>query len=1140
MKRLESVKLIQFFLFESEELRICDITGIFGRNGSGKSAFLDAVQIAMMGGNSKLMAFNAQADEKTTRSLRAYCLGQYGSSNDQRIRDNATTYITLIWRDTETNQPTSMGVCLAASADSDTHTVLGRYLAQGVELAMSDHLETVDGRERPRDWRAFRHQLQERSRVTGDDPLFEDSRRYINAAMLALCVPGRMPAYEAFTRAFKFALRMRFDKSVDNIVRHDVLESRPTNIRKFRELTDQFSRLNNMVAYVKKKISDGSKVTDGFAAAMRETRRAVTWNGLALAAKRACASAAYNEAVVKHEAAEMLMADRKLAVGAAVQRVKECEEKHELYRGLMEAHSAHKDFAQAQSDLASAESRNKSKRKDLSGHLSDIQRLLKTNAANPHLAVFQQEMNSFAETVGALTNDLDSLTESVAERAIRPVVKLSLRIVNSMFQSIRTIESQIDVLDQEIGTAKSSLERVRSGRAPLSGPAQTLLTELRDSGLSPLPVCDEVQITDPDWQPVIEAFLGRNVEALLVDGPDEKKAFAIYRGMEGRRTVYGVKIAMASRQKIGEAARPGSVAELIEGSNPAAVAYLRRQFGDILRASTNEEALSGTRTLTKDGMLVGPGSFERLECVTASMLKIGAAGTGQIAGLSESLARLQERKNKLTKEAGTLKAVADALSALAYDSGYRMIIGAVAAAHEARTDLEKATARASATTDAEYRALCDKVAALAAELPEERAAKEKTVVDATKAESAVEVADKAKTQAEKELSEIGEKADGAREHPDYDRLFASEQWDGLLSRFDENYVGMAAFGFDRSTACERESQKLSRIATGNFSTYLAEYRESPGQEICDDWRKSAEWIRLQVERLHGTELIQHEERAAEAYRASQETFRTDVAIALSNNLDFLDETMDRLNAALKDCPVFSNGERYQFVRTIRPDLKPLLLFVKDVASFGAFGDLLGGPGDIPPEFEALLREKVAPGGAGVSSPLDDYREFFEFDIEIRREDPITKELKTVGLLSKRLGTGSGGEHRAPLYVIAGAALASAYRLDKRNRDGVSLILLDEAFDKMDPTNMIATMRYLEELGLQVVMASPGDNLGTLSAFMDRYYEIQRDPDLNVVRFEGHNVSQTMREMFRDDLPEFNSELIERELAAIRNPVPATA
>lgn len=127
-------------------------------------------------------------------------------------------------------------------------------------------------------------------------------------------------------------------------------------------------------------------------------------------------------------------------------------------------------------------------------------------------------------------------------------------------------------------------------------------------------------------------------------------------------------------------------------------------------------------------MLVGPGSFERLELVPASMLKIGAAGAGQFAGLSESLARLKERKNKLTGEAEKLKAIANALSGIAYESGYQLIIGAVVAACEARTDLGKATTMLSATTDAEYRALCEKVAALVAELPEEHANKEKAVM----------------------------------------------------------------------------------------------------------------------------------------------------------------------------------------------------------------------------------------------------------------------------------------------------------------------------------------------------------------------------------------------------------------------------
>ena len=56
----------------------------------------------MFGANGRLLALNAQADERhATRSIRAYCLGQYGEGPEARARDSATTYITLIWRDTE-------------------------------------------------------------------------------------------------------------------------------------------------------------------------------------------------------------------------------------------------------------------------------------------------------------------------------------------------------------------------------------------------------------------------------------------------------------------------------------------------------------------------------------------------------------------------------------------------------------------------------------------------------------------------------------------------------------------------------------------------------------------------------------------------------------------------------------------------------------------------------------------------------------------------------------------------------------------------------------------------------------------------------------------------------------------------------
>lgn len=214
-------------------------------------------------------------------------------------------------------------------------------------------------------------------------------------------------------------------------------------------------------------------------------------------------------------------------------------------------------------------------------------------------------------------------------------------------------------------------------------------------------------------------------------------------------------------------------------------------------------------------------------------------------------------------------------------------------------------------------------------------------------------------------------------------------------------------------------------------------------------------------------------------------------------------------------------------------------FIEGIADHGVEGDLFGEPGSVPPAFEELLREKAMPGSAAIRSPLDDYREFYEFDIEIESDDPVTGRTKTVGHLSKRIGPGSGGEHRSPLYVIAGAALSSAYRMDENNQDGLRLVLFDEAFDKMDTSNIIATMRYLQKLGLQVLMASPGENLPTLSAFLHKYYEIVKDETQHVIHAEEHEVGEAMRRQFREDLWEFHPELLDAEIRAIRKePIPA--
>ncbi len=1146
MKYLESINLVQFFLYEKEQVRVAEITGIFGLNGSGKSSFLDAIQIAMFGANSRLMALNAQADEKnkTTRSIRSYCLGQYGDTPDDRVRPNSNTYITLIWRDTETNRPVSMGVCIYADENSDQHKVLGRYLLPDVELTLGDHLETIDGKEKPREWDAFRQQLQQRSKVSGEDYVFQDAERYIRASLLELRGSGGTPSYDAYIRAFRFALRMRFDKTVDEIVRNDVLEARPTNIKKFKEVTESFRRLAEMVANVKQKIIDGTAVEDAFNNAVKATRKAVTWKALALDVAR-------EQANQTHDHARLIMEEAESAFKAAdkdyerlLKEKDEAERQSKHYRLLREQHASHADYAGLESRIRSDRARAEQKRKSIVSQLAQFRDFLK-RAAEAKLLDEGSTRNVLAESLklAALLERFGEAEWIEVEEHLRAAVGASDQALHELIEVGNQLNNELSSANEDLKNARASLERVKQGKAPLSPHVVSLMQELRDEGLNPEPVCDLVRITKKEWQPVIESYLSTNLQALLVAEHEERKAFEIYRGLRGKRAVYGAKIVMESRQQIGRHYESGSVAELIEGTNPAAVAYLRSQFGEMVQATTNAQAMAiGKRTLTQDGMLVGKGTIDRLRPVSDGDLRIGRDGGSQhlnaasqrLVACEEAVSRIEARKNKVDALIKLLRLIPPDVQAQTFIKGFW---DEAESADGTATSLE---GKLKGAADEGYVQLGkneEKWAGKASDLSNK-------VTDANGLRSTKETLFKERegafSAAASKVESANKASDEARNDTEYDADYASSHWDAIVEKFGENFA-------DMTTHCEKQmedarKQVTSAVSRGSnlLGEFLAKHREQAGNEVLEDWRKGQAWMSDTLKRLRDTDLVDREEQMKEAYRVSQQTFRNDVALALSQNIDALDLTMERLNKVLKTCPTFTNGERYQFRRIVRPHFKQLLDFVKDIASFGPQEDLLGGVGEIPAQFRELLEDKVAPGAGSIKSPLDDYREFYEFDIEILREDPMTEKHKVVGHLSKRIGPGSGGEHRAPLYVIAGAALASAYRLDWDNRDGVRLILLDEAFNKMDPTNITATMRYLQDLGLQVFMASPGENLGVLSAFLHRYYDISKDSSRNVITIDGHDVTDETREMFMLDDPDMHPELIQQEVDRMRAAGTATA
>lgn len=1132
MKVLSSIKVVQFFLFEQYDVRVSEIGGIFGPNGSGKSSLLDAVQIAMFGANTRLTSFNAQADENqsNTRSIRSYCLGQYGDSENERVRDRATTYITLVWRDEETQELLSMGVCLYAGIEREGHEVLGRYLIRGVELSMGDHLELVNGKQKPRDWASFRHQLQDRSKVTGEDPLFNDSERYVRAMLVALRGSGGVPHYDAFIRAFRFALRMRFDRPVDQIVRNQVLEARPTNIKKFKEVTESFKRLSAMVADVERKILEGEAIEKDFAKAHDEWCSAISWRALAADVAQKQATNILDTAVQRLDLARTKRDDAAAKFDATDAARRHAEEEAARYQSLKEQHNAHAQSGALQSQIEEQRAIASNKASELAKTAGALRRIVRDAARSKFLSDCLPVLTDSIEPLDQIVDSQARRTQSDVLAGVKPALKAVSSALSELFNKRRQIENDLEQVNKNIEQAQENLNRGKEGRPALGQEVGRLLVELRNAGLGPTPVCDLVRITDSTWQSAIEGYLGMNVQALLVSENEERTAFGVYRGLTGHRMIVGAKIVMESRYLTRRSPVSGSVAELIDGTHSSAVNYLRSKFGDARRASTDAECLASRHALTADGMLVSDGEIDRKPQVRPAQFRIGAGSREQLTEIERELVQLRQQGQVLQVQSEQASTLYSQLQ----------LFGGEAATLERFTEICRARDASQEALDLFTNQLKDSASEeylnLVAQESKWRGVARQCSLDAqteagTKggAQAEVEQSEKSVERAELDAKTKTTAAHEARAAAGYDREFASRKWDALLGEHGSNYPAMSQACESQSRNCGNRMNASATAGSNKLGQFLGTHREQIEQRVVSDWRQSRKWIDDLLHRLRDTTLQDYREQMDDAYRTSQATFRNDVALALHENLKWLELTQDRLNEVLRTCPVFSNGERYKFKRTSRPAFASLLVFIKDVAENGPTQDLLGGAGDMPEEFRQLMEEKTIPGAGAVKSPLDDYREFFEFDIEIYREDPFTKATKIVGHLSKRLGSGSGGEHRAPLYVIAGAALASAYRLEKGSKAGVRLILLDEAFNKMDMGNIIATMRYLEDLGLQVLMASPGENLGTLTAFLHRYYDILRDAERNVLRLQGHDVSPETRAMFREDLPEFSSQLLDDEI-----------
>lgn len=1127
MQLLERVHLVQFFLFEAQTLTLDATSAIIAPNGAGKSALLDALQIVLLGGDRSRIRFNAQAGGSArARSIRDYCLGVYRSGEGGRKRRTATTYITLVFRDQDSGVPLTAGIALGASADEPDHRVYGQYMLPGVALELDEHLE-ANGR-LPLEWATFKELIVRRCRDVGSKPeLHPTSERFVKDLLFRLrAAPTAHPDLNAYRKAFQNAMNLQKQEDVDLWVRTLVAEDRPTDVARFRALLETFRQLKEKIEQVVARIAAAETVDAQYDKIAQQATRAASYRALGAEYARDLLAEQVEQAELVCEAAtgKQALTHRELEEASYEQQA--AEDAHAQANARLQGSQGYGEQAQvdelAARDRAELARLKKEITRDIGFVRDQWQALGKLGLPTVDAGALATAQSSWNAWYGVLAHTADDAelpwsAESMRGQAQQALVAAK-PLIDATHAHARALYSSHEVLRGKLAAARQNQKRLAAGQAELSPEAVRLMNYLRDEGIDTRPVCDLVQVADPAWQGAIEACLRSDVEALLISVTDEDRAVPLYR----RCGVYGVKLVLASQMfRSGEPAAD-SVAALLTGGDIEALAFLRHQLGTVRCAENGALPMPGNDGLSRDGVLIKSGSIECLRLPAASEFKIGATNNrARLRMLREDIDGMDRELRALEPE---LKRAEDCQRGFARlvnpEEMAQALRDRVLAHYQVGQRYQVVLDEREAAQNPDLLRLSEQVRELNQHTLDWRGKVRQLIGAEALATRTVEEAQRLRDALIAQEKAVVQRAVDAFRDADVDPNLVERQRTELEAKFS-NLDARRQRCDERALDSDRQ---LGNLLPEAWSA-LAQYAKDQGLAVefgTVDWRSARTLLAKELAHLRDSELANYQSEADCAYATATETFRSNVASTLHDNFVRLKTQINTLNRTLRSSPAFSNNERYQFHNEVASEYRELYRFIQRVVEVGGEDNLFDSAGEVPPAFRELIEDSAAT--RGVASPLDDYRRFFRFEVQIRQDDRV------IGTLSERMRSGSGGEHRAPLYVIAGAALAAAYGKSEAHSGGIGLILLDEFGDKIDAQNARAVVDYLRSLGLQLVLAAPDTAQGTLSGVLESYIELFRDGDL--VQVTHIEVKESARELLLSDQFDLHPELLAEEAVRV--------
>lgn len=576
-----------------------------------------------------------------------------------------------------------------------------------------------------------------------------------------------------------------------------------------------------------------------------------------------------------------------------------------------------------------------------------------------------------------------------------------------------------------------------------------------------------LEITDPKWTDAVEGYFNQQKFYLIVEPEYYDIALEVYE--KKRDQIHTAGIINTKKIPLEESVNNQSLAYVVKSENRYAKAYANYVLGRVIRCDSSKELEQYDIAITAQCMLyqgyvvrhINPKNY-RNPYIGQNAYRVQIVNTRK--ELEEKSAERSQLREKIKLYSGVLE------REKSFDlSLLKLFINAPAKLVTAKEQLE------TAKEDLE------------------RASNDPSLIELQIQLGAVEEQRKAVTKEEKLLRNENARLEVQIQNANAAVADGKNQLQGLEYNINqkEDADGLAYQEAEEKYKFNRKTKTSKKVAE-NFAPQRAQF-ENEKNGLVDQLKGLQQQFNLQftqdfivgltgmaeyreaMQKLKSVEMIRYEEKLRQAKEDCEQIFKSDFLSKMKELIENAKAEFRNLNKALDH--IYYGDDSYHFKLSFDKGKEGLYRMITSENNQEGINLWTAA-------FEAEYREEMTElfdklmtkddNGQKIVEEYTDYRSYLDYDIEIRKRDGSVQRFSDI------YGEKSGSETQVPYYVAIAASFYQLYRYG----NSVRLMLLDEAFDKMDDERIGSMLDFFNSLDLQVIMATPPAKIETIGEKVD--------------------------------------------------------